>query len=322
MGDNKMRRMRFMNVSIILLVLLAGIASASETARAGGGGGTRSVIMDCGSNAFIVGVSALGGKDGQFGFNLVRKINFICQAFNGTTPTGSTTPTVEAAGSKPALFSVSADSRNCPDGSVVKIVETLAGSFIDRLDGFSCNNASGPSGEVPMNIGGDGGSRVSLLCPSQEALFKVEARVGDTIDSLKGFCRPFVSSPPTQPVREQILATVTPVPSLSNRVKVGLKSSVSFQFTISNAVVSPEINVGISGETDLLGGGALNPPEFRLELINPSGTVVASKSVKNARSTIQSVKFGFNVNGTWKLKVTNLKEGIGALDIISFNAFQ
>src|SRR4051794_33429855 len=45
-----------------------------ETRRVGGTGGRRTVTMDCGTSAFVVGITAKGGRDGPFGFNLLRRV--------------------------------------------------------------------------------------------------------------------------------------------------------------------------------------------------------------------------------------------------------
>ncbi|MCI0415207.1 hypothetical protein L0222_20745 [bacterium] len=316
-----MIKAKITNLLMILILQFAADALAGQTSLVGGSGGQQTVIMDCGSNAFMVGVSATGGKDGTFGFNLVRRIKFTCQTFNGTTPGASTTQTVEAVAAKAATVSVSSDSRSCPSGAVIEDLDLYAGNFIDRLAGFGCLTSSATHPNVSMNIGGDGGTRSGLTCPATEGLFKVEARVGDAIDSLRGFCRSF-GSLANESIPTQILATVSPKPSFAAPVKILPGASKNFQFTISSAASTPQASVGITGETDLLGGAKLNPPAIKLELINPSGSVVVSKIFSDVKSgIIQSVKFGFNVNGNWKLRVTNLKKDIGAVDIMTFSAF-
>ena len=79
--------------------------------------------------------------------------------------------------------------------------------------------------------------------------------------------------------------------------------------------------IGVSGQTDFLGGGNANPAEFKIELINPSGAVVVSKSFSNVQSlVVEGVTFRINANGTWKMRVTNLKKNLGTLNITSFDA--
>ena len=309
-----------------LPILLAFALSAnrttpmSETARVGGSGGNRTVSMDCGANGFIVGVTATGGRDGTFGFNLVRKIKFTCQAFNGTTP-GATSQTVEAVSDKPATVNTSTGGASCPAAQAFGNVELYAGSFIDRLNAVKCINTSTLTMNwIDANIGGDGGARGFLGCPVNEALYKVEARVGDAIDSLKGYCRTFATA--TLSVPMQVDATVTPKPTRSNPTVIPVGSSKTFSFTISTFTADYRtIDVGVTGQTDLLGGAGLNPPEFKVELLNPSGTVVASKAFsKPSESTVCTVTYTINANGVWKLRVTNLKKDLGSLNVTFFGA--
>jgi len=292
----------------------------SETARVGGPGGNRTVSMDCGPGSFIVGVTASGGRDGTFGFNLVRRIKFTCRTFAGGTPGGSS-QTIEAVADRQATTNFSTGTASCPTAQAFGDVELYAGSFIDRLNAVNCitTDALGMNW-VNANIGGDGGGRGFLACPFNEALYKVEARVGDAIDSLKGYCRTFATATPSVP--EQVTSTVTPKPSHSSPTAIPVGTSKSFGFTIS-AFTSEyrTIDVGITAETDLLGLAALNPPEFKLELLNPSGKVVASKTFsKPSESTVCTVTYTINANGVWKLRVTNLKKDIGSLNVTFFGA--
>jgi hypothetical protein len=158
-----------------------------------------------------------------------------------------------------------------------------------------------------------------MECPVGEALYTVEARVGDAIDSLKGFCRTF-GSLSTVSVPSQIAATVSPRPSPATPVAIPINSSKSFSFTVSNyQSATPSVLIGVTGETDLLGGALMNPPQFKVELINPSGSVVASKSFNNPGQYICGVTFRINANGGWKLRVTNLKTTIGTLNVKTFD---
>jgi hypothetical protein len=304
----------------MLALLVAVNPPMGETPLVGGSGGTRTVTMDCGANAFIVGATAKGGRDGSFGFNLVRRIKFTCQTFNGTTP-GATSQTAEAVADKPPTVNVSNGSGTCPSGYVSFSMELYAGTFIDRLDGVNCTPSAQGQFFVDVNVGGDGGTRSSLQCPVGEGLFKIEARVGDAIDSLKGFCRSFVA-PLTLSVPTQITSTASPKPTSSSPLIIPVSTSKSISFTISNfnASFSTPL-IGVTAETDLLGGGALNPPDFKLELLNPSGSVVTTKTFSNVSSlAIQGITFHINANGTWKLRITNRKTGVGTLNVRSFDA--
>lgn len=292
----------------------------SETARVGGGGGNRTVSMDCGAGAFIVGVTAGGGRDGSFGFNLVRRIKFTCRAFDGATPGGSST-TIEAVSDKQATTNQSTGTASCPTGEAMGEMELYAGSFIDRVNAANCITTGSVGMDwVNANVGGDGGDRHFLSCPFNEALYKVEARVGDAIDSVKGFCRTFATA--TRTVPQQLDATANPKPSRASPTVIPVGSSKTFSFTISafNAGYRT-LDVGVTAETDLLGGAGLNPPEFKLELLNPSGTVVVSKSFsKTSDVAICSVTYTIDANGVWKLRVTNLKKDLGSLNVTFFGA--
>ena len=69
------------------------------TERVGGPGGNRTVVMDCGSNSFIVGIKASGGKyRGIVDMNLVRKLQFRCKSFKGMRPGREESLTAEAEG--------------------------------------------------------------------------------------------------------------------------------------------------------------------------------------------------------------------------------
>jgi hypothetical protein len=308
-------------LSAALVLLVAGDVTASETARVGGSGGTHTVTMDCGPGAYIVGITATGGRDGAFGFNLLRRVKFTCRPFTGTTPGAGTSETGEAVAAKGAAVNVSNGSGICPNTQVMYALELFAGTFIDRLNSGGCIDSAQVQSFVNINAGGDGGTRAFVECPAAEALFRVDARVGDAIDSLRGFCRSF-GTLSSLSVPTQIRSTANPNPTPSNPVIIPVNANKVFSFTVSNfnAAVSTVL-IGVSGQTDFLGGGNANPAEFKVELINPSGTVVASKSFSNVQSlVIEGVTFRINANGTWKLRVTNLKKSVGTLNITSFSA--
>ena len=302
-------------------VLIAASMVASETPRIGGSGGRRTVTMDCGTNAYIVGATARGGKDGMIGFNLVRQIKFNCRTFSGITPGATTTQTIQASSDKAATVDVTNGSGSCSSSFVVDYLEFKTGIFIDRFSTIGCKSAAQDQSVVNMNTGGDGGSRAFLDCPSTEALYKVEARVGDAIDSVKGFCRAF-GSVSNMSVVTQINATASPKASSASPVNVPVRSSRTFSFTVSDYTESyATLLVGVSAGTDLLGGATLNPPEFKLDLLNPAGSVVASKTfLKAPAGFVHGIQHTINANGVWRLRVTNLKRDIGTLSITSFSA--
>ncbi len=310
----------FIRVGLLLLIPLAAVAIAGETARVGGSGGTKTVRMDCGPGAFMVGVWAEGGRDNPIGFNLVRRLRFTCRAFSGTTPGNTVTQTPEAAGTSRVTANVSRNQTSCASSMVLTSLDLYAGTYIDRLAAVDCRDGSGNTRFSSVNVGGEGGQRSNLQCPSGEGLYRVDARVGAAIDSLKGYCRPFVSLSSTTVV-EQASASLSPKPTLRQPVKIMPGRNATFSFKISNAHGGSPVEIGISARTDLLGFAGMNPPEFRLEVLNPSGRVVASDAFRNTREgVIESVRVTINATGTWKLRVTNLKRTTGALEVLSVRA--
>jgi hypothetical protein len=306
--------------ALLLLTTTTFQPRVDETRRIGGSGGRRTVTMDCGTSAYIVGITATGGRDGPFGFNLLRKVKFTCRPFTGTTPGASTTETSEAVADKAATDNVGTGSGRCPSGYVIDNLELYAGVFIDRLNTGSCTDPLQNQSFVNVNAGGDGGGRDYVACPAGEALFKVEARVGDAIDSMKGYCRIFTSVASLS-VPSQFSATKSPDPSRENPVTVPVNDSRTFLFRISNFTAPfANLQIGVGAETDLAGGAALNPPDFKLELIDPAGAVVASQTYGRQRSELFLLTYRINKNGTWRMRVTNLKKELGALNVTGFVA--
>jgi hypothetical protein len=303
------------------MALAAGLGTPAipfgETARVGGSGGDKLLSMDCGSGGFIVGVTAFGGKDGQFGFNLVRRIRFTCRMANG-----STQQTAEAVGSKAITQDLSNNSVSCPSGMVIDSFGINSGIYIDRLSYGDCISPTQSQSGLNINVGGDGGIGTNAFsCPATEVLYRVDVRYGDTIDSMKGYCRVFVA-PSSLSVAQQIENSVKPNASDASIVKLPVGTTTTFTFSVTNPAILPTVAVGIVARTDLLGGGSANPPQFRLELLNPSGAFVTSKVFSNVvDGTISSVTATFNTTGTWKLRVTNLKSQIGTLEIRDVTAF-
>jgi hypothetical protein len=314
-------RNSFRFVNAVLFVAVAAAFTLTETPWVGTSAGRRTVTMDCGSGGYIVGVSASGGQDNPLGFNLLRRIRFKCRLFDGTTPGATTSYTTEAVGDKSNLYSISRGSADCASSEVLTGVTLYAGLFIDRLSAANCATSTSSGGTyLTFSVGGTGGTKSGFYCRAAQALYRVHARVGDQIDSMKGYCRSF-GSISSVAVPQQIASSVSPKPSTSSPVAIPIQSSKTFSFSIANyAAGNAKVDVGVSGETDLLGGAALNPPEFKLELINPAGSVVASKTVTNATRAIYSVTYTINANGTWKLKVTNLKQQIGTMNVVYFAA--
>jgi hypothetical protein len=302
------------SLAVLLSLSIVPAAVAGTTAKVGGPGGSSTVVMDCGSSAFIVGVTAEAGKDEFVAPNVLRRVKFTCRAFSGTSPASSTTQTREAVASARSSYNSSRNSVLCSQDRVIHNLELYAGLYVDRIATADCRTSSSSQAFLNVNVGGDGGSRKFLECPNGEGLYKVEARVGSAIDSLKGTCRAFGAAA-EQPLTIQIQNSLSPKPTYSSPVKILPGAAKTFSFKISGTV-NVRTKVGIASETDLLGGGSANPPDFKLEILNPAGNVVASRTVLKAYPmTVQSVTVTINSAGTWKLRVTNLKRSYGALDV-------
>jgi hypothetical protein len=309
----------FLRSSIaVLFIVVAAAFSATETPWVGTSTGRRTVAMDCGSGAYIVGVAASAGQDNPLGFNLVRRIRFRCRAFSGTTPGSTISYTTEAVGDKASATGLSAGSGDCASNEAMTGVTLYAGWFIDRLSAANCATSTSSGGTyLTFTVGGTGGTKAGFYCPPAQALYRVDARVGDQIDSMKGYCRSF-GSISSASIPEQISSSISPKPTTSSPVAIPIHSSKTFSFNVANYTTgNAKVDIGVSGETDLLGGAAMNPPEFKLELLNPAGAVVTSKTVTNATRAIYSVTYSINANGTWKLRVTNLKQQIGTMNVIA-----
>jgi hypothetical protein len=290
---------------------------AAETQRIGGDGGSRTVNMDCGAGSFIVGVVATGGKDFSLAPNIVRKLRFRCRTYDGTTFGTTTTLTTEAVADAPAKVSISSNSVTCESGNAIFDIDLNAGTYIDRISSFTCVRPTSGSTNLNFNVGGDGGNRQVMHCPLAEALYKVEARVGSSIDSLKGYCRAFGPLEDADALT-QMNATRTPKPTNTSPVKIMPRRAASFTFTVPPSGVNQRFVPSITAQTDLLGGGSLNPPDYRMELLNPTGGVLATRNVSGNSVFLEGIAYTFNAAGTWTLRVTNLKQDIGALDVIAF----
>jgi hypothetical protein len=305
-------------VTLSLIVIVgSGALNASETARVGGDGGNRTVTMDCGSGAFIVGIHARGGKDFDFAPNIVRRIRFRCRTYDGTNFGSSATVTTEAIADAQPTSAFNGADVSCNVGFAISEIDLNAAMYIDRVTGATCISPTGGRSGITLNVGGDGGSRKGMNCPAGEAMYKVEARVGSSIDSLIGYCRSLVAVADVDPLA-QMNESRSPKPSHTTPVKIMPLRSATFSFTVPTGAVNQRYLVGITAQTDFLGGGGLNPPDYRMELVTPSGNVVATRNVTTNSSAYETISREFSVSGGWKLRVINNKRDIGALDVIAF----
>lgn len=177
-------------------LVCAGTSHASETQRIGGGGGDRTVRMDCGADAFIVSIWAWGGGYFPGDLSLVRALGFGCRGF-GAIPTETETNSVAP---RMPSSNGTTGTASCIEAAAMYAILLRAGSYIDAMLSAACRDARGrPVSGGTLNVGNAGTAGLipmqALECPAGEALYRVDARVGSAIDSLQGFCRPFPLRP-------------------------------------------------------------------------------------------------------------------------------
>ena len=97
-------------------------------------------------------------------------------------------------------------------------------------------------------------------------------------------------------------------------VKIAPGRFHTFNFTVPKSGINVRFLLLVSAQTDLLGGGRVNRPEYKLELRNPSGNAVKTKTVTGTEY-IQEIPVVFDLAGAWNVRVTNLKKDFGALDV-------
>jgi len=172
-----------------------GASHASETERVGGTGGQRTWRLECEqADGLLTGMYALGGPRTPLDMSLVRQVGFVCRGF-GAGAYERWTQVVPPVGG----FEVINETFNevhCPPGEALYAIDVRAGLYVDSIRAVRCRNRAGrASSPIQVNVGGSGGQDWSLQCPAGEALYRVDAKAGTAIDSLKGYCRRF---PPPQ----------------------------------------------------------------------------------------------------------------------------
>jgi hypothetical protein len=230
-----------MLAALILLLAADTLAVAdSQTARVGGSGGDYSVRMECGPDAFVVGVHAAAGQNFPSDLNLVRELRFTCRGF------GANTSETSPSGVSPryGLGNETRATVSCPDGRAMTSLAVRAGLYIDAILEIGCVGPGGQEGApLALNVGGRGGSYQSLLCPSGEALYRIDARAGDAVDSLKGYCRRFppLQIDPNAPVFDQAPAQGAVITlSAASGGEIGLRAhGVTGPVTLNLQVTSP-----------------------------------------------------------------------------------
>lgn len=87
------------------------------------------------------------------------------------------------------------DSDTCDKPHAVGSIEFSSGIYVDRARGASCSSRSGtgwgdnaPS-SASIDIGGIGGVKCIISCPTGEAMYQLTVKYGSWIDSISGNCR-------------------------------------------------------------------------------------------------------------------------------------
>lgn len=277
-------------------------ARAGETERIGGPGGEKTVRMDCGANGFITGIYARSGRYIGYDAHLVRDLSVTCTPFDGST-VGASPPRVEA---KYGHSQEMSKSVQCPKGvHAIHMITVKAGLYIDRVKEASCRDTTsmtGSTGPMPIEVGGNGGLFKFLACPSGQALYRLDARTGDAIDSLQGFCRRF---PPPNPESVAQAAQITS--SLAPKPPFSLPASGAYrqlQFNVPSAM--PWHHKVLFQVTASATGGMTPSIAYRMEFVDPTGAITKSTT---ASSSVTGVSINFPKAGNWTLKLRNLNPG-------------
>jgi len=212
----------------------------SETSLIGGPGGDIRVRMECSPGAYVTGFSASGGIYFSGDVNVLRRLRFTCTGFTAGAQ-GSVPPGVEP---RHGIGLETSTSVRCPDGEALFRISAHTGAFVDSIVAAGCRTRSGwDSAPIEVRVGGSGGSYHGLACPAGEALYRIDARAGNAVDSLKGYCRRFPPQEvdPNAPVFDEAPAQGTIVTlSATNGGEIALRAhGVMAPVTLELQVVSP-----------------------------------------------------------------------------------
>jgi hypothetical protein len=187
-------------------LLHPGTSRAAMTGRIGGDGGAKTQRVECNyANAFLTSFTAKYipvSKD----FYVLRAIRFSCIVAAGSEQGSKWTldSDVEAAPVSidptygPVLGSGEVmESFACSSDQALYRISAYTGSYVDAIDSAGCRRRDGSAStavsEPPLftRPGRRDGTYRSLTCPSGQALYRIDARVGSAVDSLQGYCRTF-----------------------------------------------------------------------------------------------------------------------------------
>jgi hypothetical protein len=82
----------------------------------------------------------------------------------------------------------------CQGGQAVWSLETRCGWYVDKVSDLRCGGVTAErvfhgNARQSINAGGGTGTRTSLQCPNDQAIYKVVVKSGDWLDSIEVFCR-------------------------------------------------------------------------------------------------------------------------------------
>ncbi len=278
------------------LWLAASAAHGGDTDRVGGSGG-KLVRFECGAGSFLTGVSVTSGSYTLYDMVLLRRLRFSCRVFDDSSP-GDYDVAIDASVTpKYSLANEQSGSADCPRGHAMSLMKVKAGAYIDRLIEMHCR----PTGSlvpvtVPIGVGGNGGTIDFFSCPSGQALYRIDARADDAVDSLQGFCRRF---PPVQMDMQALLSTInasfTPKPPLNLAIS---GSPAQVTFVVPQEALNKRMRVLFNAPPS----SSAMVPTYRIELVDPTGKVAVAQTAMNAGV----VGITFAVAGVWKINLRSL----------------
>ena len=185
-GTPVMSQLTRLSLAFIILVLTAIGAEAVESQRFGGGGGTRTKLLDCGKSALAVGYF---GRAGSW----IDAVGLICRRVKGDGNLG-TTFHKSPVGGRDGF----ARDAKCPEGKVLGGSGTYYGSFVHTISVhcFDWNSAalktSGPVRPPTTRFGATreyGAARGNFSCPDNNPIQAMRVKYGSYVDSVKFTCR-------------------------------------------------------------------------------------------------------------------------------------
>ena len=173
---------------IVATALFPTVAWATIAGSCGGPGiGTTTKTLDCGTAAYMVGIT---GRAGGY----VESIQLICRKMvNGTLEANAFTTAVAGKQNVVANYEGLAANSN----QVVKGIDLHCGTFVDRIDmlwfdairnGQRVQCGDGGCGDF-VNGGGTAGFSKRLFCPAGELAHKLVVKSGMWIDNITVYCR-------------------------------------------------------------------------------------------------------------------------------------